>query len=166
MAWTLRAEQPVLLMATDVGLYELELGKGPVLVAADPANQNRGYYAVAAGRTARGELNVAVAAQGTAGVLLSMEAGKGGSFKGIGLVGEDIRILAVQSAGVQSVLWAGVYVEGGNDPGKGCFSWNLTTGEAPAEVASAVEFVLEGLHLSKRLNKDAHAGRATYRARS
>jgi len=38
-------------------------------------------------------------------------------------------------------------------------------GEAPAEVASAVEFVLEGLHLSKRLNKDAHAGRATYRAR-
>jgi hypothetical protein len=34
-------------------------------------------------------------------------------------------------------------------------------------MASAVEFVLEGLHLSKRLNKDAdHRGtRATYRAR-
>jgi magnesium chelatase subunit I len=43
---------------------------------------------------------------------------------------------------------------------------DLEVGEAPAEVASAVEFVLEGLHLSKRLNKDAHAGRATYRARS
>jgi magnesium chelatase subunit I len=43
---------------------------------------------------------------------------------------------------------------------------DLDVGEAPAEVASAVEFVLEGLHLSKRLNKDAHAGRATYRARS
>ena len=39
--------------------------------------------------------------------------------------------------------------------------------ERPAVVASAVEFVLEGLHLSKRLNKDAdHLGtRATYRAR-
>ncbi|HEV7863795.1 MAG TPA: sigma 54-interacting transcriptional regulator [Acidimicrobiia bacterium] len=43
---------------------------------------------------------------------------------------------------------------------------DLEVGEAPAEVASAVEFVLEGLHLSKRLNKDAAAGRATYRARS
>jgi magnesium chelatase subunit I len=28
-----------------------------------------------------------------------------------------------------------------------------------------VEFVLEGLHLTKRLNKDAVGGRATYRAR-
>jgi magnesium chelatase subunit I len=42
----------------------------------------------------------------------------------------------------------------------------LTGGdESPAAVAAAVEFVLEGLHLSKRLNKDAVDGRATYRAR-
>jgi magnesium chelatase subunit I len=41
----------------------------------------------------------------------------------------------------------------------------LDVGETPAGVASAVEFVLEGLHLSKRLNKDAIDGRATYRAR-
>jgi magnesium chelatase subunit I len=38
--------------------------------------------------------------------------------------------------------------------------------ESPAVVASAVELVLEGLHLSKRLNKDAIDGRATYRSRS
>ena len=38
--------------------------------------------------------------------------------------------------------------------------------ESPAVVASAVEFVLEGLHLSKRLNKDAMGNRATYRSRS
>jgi magnesium chelatase subunit I len=38
--------------------------------------------------------------------------------------------------------------------------------ESPAVVASAVELVLEGLHLSKRLNKDAIGGRATYRSRS
>ena len=37
--------------------------------------------------------------------------------------------------------------------------------ESPAAVASAVEFVLEGLHLSKRLNKDAVGARATYRSR-
>ena len=43
----------------------------------------------------------------------------------------------------------------------------LTEGdESPAAVASAVEFVLEGLHLAKRLNKDASAARATYRGRS
>jgi magnesium chelatase subunit I len=43
----------------------------------------------------------------------------------------------------------------------------LTEGdESPAMVASAVEFLLEGLHLSKRLNKDAVGGRASYRARS
>ncbi len=38
-------------------------------------------------------------------------------------------------------------------------------GESPAGAAAAVEFLLEGLHLSKRLNKDAVAGKATYRAR-
>ena len=37
--------------------------------------------------------------------------------------------------------------------------------ESPAMVASAVELVLEGLHLSKRLNKDAHGPQAQYRAR-
>ncbi len=37
--------------------------------------------------------------------------------------------------------------------------------ENPGLVAAAVEFVLEGLHLSKRLNKDEVDGRASYRAR-
>ena len=34
---------------------------------------------------------------------------------------------------------------------------------SPATVASAVEFILEGLHLNKRLNKDEVAGKARYR---
>lgn len=42
----------------------------------------------------------------------------------------------------------------------------LTGGDnTPEIVASAVEFVLEGLHLSKRLNKDAVGARAQYRGR-
>jgi magnesium chelatase subunit I len=42
----------------------------------------------------------------------------------------------------------------------------LTDGdESPAAVASAVEFILEGLHLSKRLNKDVAGSKATYRSR-
>jgi magnesium chelatase subunit I len=41
----------------------------------------------------------------------------------------------------------------------------LAGDETPAAVASATEFVLEGLHLSKRLNKEAVGGRAVYRPR-
>lgn len=41
----------------------------------------------------------------------------------------------------------------------------LAGSESPAAVASALEFVLEGLHLSKRLNKESAGGRATYRGR-
>ena len=47
---------------------------------------------------------------------------------------------------------------------------NALTGgdESPAAVAAAIEFVLEGLHLAKRLNKDGATGAtsATYRGRS
>jgi magnesium chelatase subunit I len=43
---------------------------------------------------------------------------------------------------------------------------SLTGGsEDPGLVASALEFLLEGLHLTKRLNKDATGGRAVYRGR-
>jgi magnesium chelatase subunit I len=43
---------------------------------------------------------------------------------------------------------------------------DLTGGsEDPGVVASAVEFLLEGLHLTKRLNKEAAGSRATYRGR-
>jgi magnesium chelatase subunit I len=42
---------------------------------------------------------------------------------------------------------------------------SLAGGESPAALAAATEFVLEGLHLSKRLNKDGAGGRSAYRAR-
>jgi magnesium chelatase subunit I len=38
-------------------------------------------------------------------------------------------------------------------------------GAGPAEMASALEFLLEGLHLTKRLNKDASGPRALYRSK-
>ena len=40
---------------------------------------------------------------------------------------------------------------------------HLRVGEQPAAIASAVEFVLEGLHLSKRLNKEKLPGHVQYR---
>src|SRR5579871_5198759 len=42
---------------------------------------------------------------------------------------------------------------------------DLSVGESPAGIASGIEFVLEGLHLTKRLNKDAVGARASYRGR-
>jgi magnesium chelatase subunit I len=39
----------------------------------------------------------------------------------------------------------------------------LAPSRKPAETAAAVEFILEGLHLNKRLNKDKVAGRVQYR---
>jgi len=38
----------------------------------------------------------------------------------------------------------------------------LEVGEAPSSVASGVEFLLEGLHLNRRLNKDRRAGGVRY----
>jgi len=38
----------------------------------------------------------------------------------------------------------------------------LDAGESPAGVASAAEFVLEGLHLNRRLNKERRGGRVRY----
>jgi magnesium chelatase subunit I len=72
----------------------------------------------------------------------------------------------------------GTVVHTGDDVGSGQYAQVLTQvpalrppvmelagSETPAAVASAVEFLLEGLHLSKRLNKEAVGGRATYRGR-
>jgi magnesium chelatase subunit I len=39
-------------------------------------------------------------------------------------------------------------------PGLGQAVSQLGVGESPAEIASAVEFLLEGLHLHRRLNKE------------
>jgi magnesium chelatase subunit I len=44
-------------------------------------------------------------------------------------------------------------------------AFDVTDGaEEPAVVASAVEFLLEGLHLARRLNKERVAGSTVYRA--
>jgi magnesium chelatase subunit I len=49
--------------------------------------------------------------------------------------------------------------------GMGAVLADLSVGESPAGIASGIEFVLEGLHLTKRLNKDAVGTRASYRGR-
>jgi magnesium chelatase subunit I len=68
------------------------------------------------------------------------------------------------SAEVADTLASKQYVElMKNIEGLGRAVSSLDPGENPAVVASASEFVLEGLHLNKRLNKDKVAGRVSYR---
>jgi magnesium chelatase subunit I len=56
------------------------------------------------------------------------------------------------------------YVEGlENIAGLGDSVRKLGFGTAPGRVASAVEFLLEGLHLSNRLNKDVQGRRILFR---
>ena len=50
-------------------------------------------------------------------------------------------------------------------PGLGVPVAKLAGSESPAALAAAMELVLEGLHLSKRLNKHLEGGVVTYRAR-
>jgi hypothetical protein len=132
MAWVMRSGQPVLLLATSAGLYELLPGGSPLQVLVDPASQALGFFAVAASRDVRGQVSVAVAAQGTGGVYLSATGGRSGTFQNIGLKGEDVRVLAVQYDGPRAFLWAGL-AAAGNTPGEGCHRWELRGAEHPPE---------------------------------
>jgi len=135
IAWTLRDDTPYLLLATDVGLYELPLRQdgSPVQVLVDPAAQNQGFYAVVVAQDVRGGVSVAVSAQNTGGVYLSSQGGLTQTFRKIGLQGQDARELAIQTVGPRSFLWAGTASAGGDDLGKGCFSWELRGAENPPE---------------------------------
>ena len=79
---------------------------------------------------------------------------------------EDVvtRFKAGLSAEVADSLPSKQYVDMMRDiEGLGRAVSSLDPGENPAVVASAIEFVLEGLHLNKRLNKDRVGGKVSYR---
>lgn len=126
MAWIGRDGVPVLLLASDKGLYELPLTPGatPVQVLVDTTDQDMALYAVVAAVDARGGTRVAVAAQSNGGVFLS-SLGGGTPFRAMGLKGEDIRVLAVHYDGPRTFLWAGVTAQSPQDAGKGCMSYEL-----------------------------------------
>lgn len=125
LEWMVRDNVPRLLLATSRGLYELSTAPGsvPIQVLVEPAHQDLGFYAVASTITASGAISVAVAARGTAGVYLSGEAARPGTFRMIGMKGEDIRVLAVQQEGPNDLLFAGVAAPG--EVGKGCYRWRI-----------------------------------------
>jgi hypothetical protein len=121
--WIDRADAGALLMATDAGLYELSLlpGSVPLQVLVEPADADRGFYAVCAFVSERGVPGVAVAAQAQYGVYLSLAAGASNSFANIGLSRVDTRTLAVQYDGPATLLWAGAGEADAKRPGQGAY---------------------------------------------
>jgi hypothetical protein len=135
IAWMDRDDEPIVLLATDVGLYALAItpGADPVPLLVDAAKQEMGLWAVAVSREARGEVSVAVASQEVeGGVYLSSQGGARGTFERIGLEKRDVRALAVQRDGPNRYLWAGVSTSGDKE-GEGAHSWQLLGSEKPLE---------------------------------
>ncbi|HET8542679.1 MAG TPA: putative baseplate assembly protein [Anaeromyxobacter sp.] len=128
VAWMVRDGAPVLLVATASGLFEVAAREGasPLPVVVDPANQDRGFWSVAAAMDARGAWLVAAAALEGGGVFLSETAGRSETFEAIGLGGEDVRVLEMQQEGSRTFLWAGITAASGAEQGKGCRVWELT----------------------------------------
>jgi hypothetical protein len=126
LAWMTREGIPVLLLATERGLYELPIqtDASPVQIEVAQENPSIGFYTVAVARTVRGGVFVAAAAISAGGIFLSDRGGRSKTFSSIGLKGEDLRVLEVQHDGPRSFLWAGTFSPG-NEPGRGTFKFEL-----------------------------------------
>lgn len=166
LAWLMRDKRPLLLLATDKGLYELselEPNSSIVQVLVDPNNQSLSFYAVAAVSDALGQVMVAVAAQNSGGVYLSSRGGRANTFRPIeGVEGKDVRVLAVQSQGTRSWLWAGIYAFG-EESGAGCFRWELRGDEDPVEGWQAFAGKWEAGSCRSLCFADGHVFAATHR---
>jgi hypothetical protein len=127
MAWMERDGVASLLLATELGLYELAARAKavPRQVSVDAKDPALGFYAVAVATAASGGTSVAVAARDERGVFLSSEGARPNTFKHIGLNGELVRELDVQNRDLDQYLWAGVAAPG-EQLGTGCFRWRLT----------------------------------------
>jgi hypothetical protein len=127
--WITRNGNPVLLIATEQGLYQFQPGAGigPAPVVIDKVGDAHGYYAVAAATLASGMMVVAISARQKGGVYFSKAGGVSDSFHKIGLDGKDIRTLRTHRTNARDYLWAAARAEAG-DPGEGAFRIELRAG--------------------------------------
>jgi hypothetical protein len=135
IAWSSLEAQPLVLMATSGGLYQQTIGADADIVQllVDSNNQDMPFYSVVATQEVKGEITVVVAAESSGGIYLSSQAGASGTFRQIGLTGEDVRVLAVQYDGPRSYLWAATAALGGQQTGKGAFRRELLGAEDPTQ---------------------------------
>jgi hypothetical protein len=127
LAWIDRDGAGVMLLATGNGLFEVSLlpGAVPQQTLVDPADADRGFYAVRSFVSDRGVPGVAVAAQAQYGVYLSTDGGRQGTFQNVGLANVDDRVLAVQYDGPATLLWVGTGEPDPKKPGQGCYRTRL-----------------------------------------
>jgi hypothetical protein len=120
--WIDRDGNGALLLASDRGLFEVSLVPGavPVQTPVEPADVDRGFYAVRSFVSERGVPGVALAAQAQYGVYLSVNGGRRGTFTNVGLANVDNRVLAVQYDGPATLLWVGAGEPDPRRPGQGC----------------------------------------------
>jgi len=122
-AWIRRGGEPVLLLATDQGLFQVPPGAGPVPVLVDEDHQGLGFYSIATVEAPRLGTQIAVAARTAKGVYLCPD-DQLQNFTHIGLDGSDVRVLATQRVGPRAFVWAGLAAVGG-DHGEGCLRREL-----------------------------------------
>jgi baseplate J-like protein len=165
IAWTLRDGEPILLMATEAGLFELGVREGstPLQIPVVPQDQERGYFAVAVLPDALGGVSVGLAAQENRGVFLSTQEGRPNTFVNIGLQGKDVRVLSAQQMGPRTFLWAGV-AAAGNEPGLGCFRLELVNAEPSAAGWQAFEQGWKGGSCRSVAFQGARIHAATFRS--
>ena len=140
VAFGQRDNRAWLFLATDGGLFEVDVSPGaqtnPAPLTVDRRDPSKRFYAVTTAVDSEGRLNVMVAAQNREGVFLSIEGGRSETFRPLldderdGMTDQDVRVLSVQRIGDRLWLWAGTYSIG-DDPGEGCFRWELRGNEDP-----------------------------------
>jgi hypothetical protein len=123
LCWMPANHDDDLLVATDRGLYTLQIGSTLQPKVVDPAVPDRGCWTVTVATTAEGSLEVAVAMQSRAGVWL-LSGPLDGAFRPVGLVGVDVRRLLIERRNIRTFLWAPTFAVG-DDPGAGCYRTEL-----------------------------------------
>jgi hypothetical protein len=123
--WITRGGTPLLMLATDQGLYELATDPGAAPLQVQVRQGDQGFHSIASIVDAKGVTYLAVAARNKGGVFLSSAEAASNSFHNLGLAGEDVQKLAMQRSGSRTFLWAGFGVDQIQDNGTGCKSWEL-----------------------------------------
>ena len=127
LAWLLRDDVPVLLLATVEGLAEMPVGAATAIKL--QASSPRNVYAVAVSSMLQGAASVALGTR-HAGVWLSRESGAEGTFADIGAREHDVRYLRFQDRDGRTWLWAGLTTTGSGVGQGGCIRWELGRTEA------------------------------------
>lgn len=131
--WITRSGKPLLILATDKGLYELLTDANATPLQIQVREGDQGFNTVASAVDAKGTTFLAVSARNKGGVFLSNAAGITNSFRNLGLAGEDVQKLGIQRSGSRTFLWAGLGVDQIQDKGTGCKSWELIGSQDPPD---------------------------------